>query len=167
MDPDAKIEILVHTGGEVLPIVVSLMDSIWSVLNKAAVISPSVLVYNETVLSNAFSCAFYGIKDGSHLYTVPITPAPPVPTTEADLFQNKEFNKMVENLAAEDGKDPFSRSRTFSDFDTRREFARLRDMFWERLEGTISCHRRMIQKWFSRKEKEKSDDEDATKNPHK
>jgi hypothetical protein len=25
----------------------------------------------------------------------------------------------------------------------------------------------MIQKWFSRKEKEKSDDEDATKNPHK
>lgn len=172
------IQIILHKGDELIPFHVGVLDSIRTIINKISFDGPTLFLYKNSVLMTALSFAFYGITDGSHIYTVPISqnragsPLPigsvtpndnsnnnnilgtlrtssfPLPQIKKDFTSEKEkFKKIFKKIHKDsnDDDESFDLSfKTYSDPLFARESAKIKDRFFQRVEGTIKCHRRLL-----------------------
>lgn len=173
-----EIQIILHKGDDIIPFRVGTLDAIRTIINKISFDTPPLFIYKNSVLLNALSFAFYGITEGSHIYTVPISQnkdGPPLTTDSASprnnsndnsLFRNlrtpsfplpqikKDFNaerekfkkifKKIHNDSAEEEESLDLVFKTYSDPNFARESAKIKDRFFQRVEGTIKCHRRLL-----------------------
>lgn len=169
-----EIQIILHKGDELIPFRVGPLDTIRTIVNKITFDTPTLFIYKNSVLLNALSFAFYGITEGSHIYTVPIsqnnnesslpfgsispnnnnlfktirTSSFPLPQIKKDFTAEKEkFKKMFSKIHKDSGEeeDSFDLSfKTYSDPLFARESAKIKDRFYQRVEGTIKCHRRLL-----------------------
>lgn len=177
-----EIQIFIHKEEELIPFRVNSLDTIRTIMNKVSFNSPTLFLYKNTVLLNALSFAFYGITDGSHIYTTPASPkgngsnlpvgsVSSAPTPNNHLFNNlrassfpfsqikKDFNAEKEkfkkifkkkiNQNSADEEESFDLSfKTYYDPLFARESAKIKDRFFQRVEGTIKCHRRLLKNFI-------------------
>lgn len=147
-----------------VPLSVRILDSIRSILSKLAADAKAKIVYNNSVLSTAFSFAFYGIDDGSHIKVYP-TPNEKEPkkslVKRPPVFDRDGYRRMYEKVHGKNyDEEQFVNSyRSFVNPELAREAAKLRDLFFERVEGTIKSHRRLIKNFFGVKESDDEKDE--------
>ncbi|OHT02083.1 hypothetical protein TRFO_07267 [Tritrichomonas foetus] len=152
-----EISIILHYDGVETPIKVKALDSISSVLNNYPENRPSYFLHKNNVLMGAFTFAFYGITDNAHIYVVtsPAKESPPLQSEPKKIpiknLPDKEmFKKIIQKLRLEDDEDePFETVyKRYIDPRFARETAKMKDRFFQRVEGTIKCHRKLIKHFF-------------------
>jgi hypothetical protein len=155
MNQDAELEVFLHSAAEVLSVRVRATECVRSLFSRLPP-GEHVLTFNGCVLSTAFSFAFYGIQSGSHIYSMPFEPPcrhPPAPDHRPQPCEHLCDRESVARLLHElhgAGYDEDLCDRLWSHWDRplAKEVARLRDRFFERVEGTVKCHRKMIKQFF-------------------
>jgi hypothetical protein len=175
MNHDAELDVFLHSAAEILSVRVRATESVRSLLSH---LPPGdyVLTFNGCILSTSFSFAFYGIQSGSHIYSMPFEPPcrhPPVPLRRPPpcerLCDRESFARVLCELHGADyDEDLCDRLWSHWDKPLAKEVARLRDRFFERVEGTVKCHRKMIRQFFGfpqndEDEKKKQRDKDKDK----
>jgi hypothetical protein len=171
MDSDPELEVHVHVASEILTVRVRRMDSVLSILPQLNGYADCTLVHNGTILCAGFSFGFLGIENGAHLYTMPKPKQNPRPMCPSQIHSackkmcdREHFTKLFAELQGPDYDPEFARrlydapSSWFV-----REMAKFKDRFFDRLEGTVKCHRRFVSQWFRCSEPDSSEDEEKTK----
>jgi hypothetical protein len=109
--------------------------------------SRCVFLFNQSVISHAFTFAFYGIHEGSEILVLetgkPQTPA--FPTKLSYLPTLCQLRQRSIELARVFGQE--SPQRAFEEFldpSLGFETARIRDQYFSRIEGTYFSHRRHL-----------------------
>jgi hypothetical protein len=175
MTEDPEIHLTVHSGIESRHVSLRARDSLRSVMREFPNCSQFKAIHNNSVVGTGFSLAFLGIEDGAHIYTIP-QPPPEPPSSKPEqipiekLCDRETFRRAFGELHGPDYDEELCR-QCFSDCDTTicREVARLKDRFFDRVEGTIKAHRKMLRNFFgcTKKERESSDSEEKEKEKEK
>lgn len=114
------------------------------------------VVYKDLLLVPSFSFKFYGINDGSHVYIVNVphqSCEPRVPrVVHQQLPSIMQFNIQRNRYYELYGSYPETESGAATmDFVVDPVFAcesaKLHDRMFNKIEGTVSCHRRMISRY--------------------
>jgi hypothetical protein len=118
-----------------------------------------------------FSLAFLGIEDGADIYTLPEDLHPMPEQTHSEKVCDREcFFKVLGELHGPNCEDEFC-GRCFSDCDRTlcHQVARIKDRFFEKVEGTVRSHRKMLRNFFRCKTKKDADSSDSSdrENPEK
>jgi hypothetical protein len=170
-NPDVHLNI--HSGVEICPVVLKARDSLRSVMREFKCCSQFKAIHKSCVVSTGFSLAFLGIEDGADVYTIPepaaaLPPPPACKRTLAEKISDRDtFDRVFTELHGPDYDEQFS-GACFSHLDRSfcREMARLKDRFFERVEGNVKSHRKMLRSFFGCKKKQSDDSEteaDSTK----
>ena len=140
------------------------LDAVMSIIQDQW--SPhAILLHNGKILSGAFSFAFYNISDGDHIDVI----EPQIKQQNRDkkqkcrLFDFERYRQLYTKTRGEnDDQEQIHESfKSFIDPIFAREVAKIRDRFFERIEGTIRSHRQLLTKFFKRKKDKKSEDENS------
>jgi hypothetical protein len=168
-DPDIHLNI--HSGVEVCRVVLKSHDSLRSVMRQFKCCSQFRAIYKNSVVSTGFSLAFLGIENGADIYTIPEPkadlPAPPGRFAQKACDRDT-FDRMLSELHGPDCDEQFS-GPGFAHVDRSfcHEMARLKDRFFERVEGNVRSHRKMLRNFFGHRKKQgdesESEDEQAKK----
>jgi hypothetical protein len=167
-DPDIHLNI--HTGVEVHPVIIKARDSLRSVLRGFTSCSQLTAIHKNAVVSTGFSLAFLGIDDGADIYTIPESHPHPPSTAEGKrtlaekIYDRQTFDRMLSELHGPDHDQEFA-GMCFGHMDQTfcHELARLKDRFFERIEGNVKSHRRMLRCFFGGKRKDADASEDEGK----
>jgi hypothetical protein len=125
------------------------------------------VVHEQRILFSAFSWAFCGIEDGADVYTIPemstgiCPPPPPQPKT----VEKAEFARAIAEVHG-DGFDEQLCAQICEHCDgaqLARQLSRLKDKFFDRVEGSVKTHRRMLRNFFLAKQKESEEEEKDVK----
>ena len=148
---ETRISIRVRRGSDTFPMVVGSLDAVMSIVKKEWESPNLIIVYNNSILSGAFSFAFYNIEDGSTL---------DVREHVARKKQRKQkhflFNWARCKSQVDEDEQSSCAFKNLLEPSLAREVARIRDRFFQRVEGTIKSHRSLLSH-FSRKQKEEED----------
>lgn len=171
-----EIGIILHNNGEQSIFKVRSLDSISSIFKKFPETQPisfSKLIYNNIILSYAFSFAFYGINEGSHIYAITNT------QTMQDDSQPRGIKQDIRNASPSVNKEQLRsvfmkkygsyfnveefecNYKSFQNSSFASEIAKLKDRFYLKIEGTIKCHRRFIKNFFQNAEKSTTTNENC------
>lgn len=144
----------VHSGCNACDVLVHPFDC----LKKLMTLCPdlpnnSILIHNNVVLSAAFSFAFYGISEGAHIFAF---------NADNKLYQFRERIKikvqpLIQKMDKEEFRKIFIKARGITDEElisqsynsifnpiVAQEAAKIKDRFFERVEGTLKYHRKLI-----------------------
>lgn len=156
-----EFSIIVHNNDIESMFKVKSLDSIFTLINQIRSTTPysiSKLVYKNFILCHAFTFAFYGICEGSHIYAVTKEQneqdEQKTSKTKPNIvpFLNKEhFIEFFEKKYGSDGIDHyynFCRKNSHA-----LEVSKLKDQFYHKIEGTIKCHRKFINNFFQCKDR--------------
>lgn len=145
-----------------MQLTVDKLDAVMSIVQEQW--SPhTILLHNGKILSGAFSFAFYNISDGDHIDVVEpqIEQRNRDKTQKRRLFDFERYRQLYTRIRG-DNDDPEQIHESFKSFIDPifgREVAKIRDRFFERIEGTMRSHRQLLAKFFKRKKDKKSEDE--------
>jgi hypothetical protein len=165
-DPDIHLNI--HSGVEICPVVLKARDCLRSVMREFKCCSQFKAIHKNCVVSTGFSLAFLGIENGADIYTIPDTEPrfpPPPPERKRTLAEKicdrDHFNQALSELHGPDDDEQLAGACcAHLDRGFCREMARLRDRFFERVEGNVKSHRKMLRSFFGCKKKQ-GDDSDS------
>ena len=120
--------------GRIHQVTVNPADTIDSISKSIGIDSKLLHFFNGMLLIGAFTFAFYKLTNGDHIYSIPIGP----------YLSQDVINKFhsLKTLAEQDSQLHKQRIESFV-----RETARLKDQFFEKLEGTVNCNRKLIQRF--------------------
>jgi hypothetical protein len=177
MDRDPDMEVHVHVASKVLSLRVRRTDSVLSILSQLNGFADCQLVHNDTIICAGFSFGFLGIGNGAHLYTIPnakpdqkIEPMRPSQIHSAckKLCDREHFTKLFAELQGPDF-DPEFAQRLYECPSSGfvREMAKLRDRFFDRLEGTVKYHRKFVSQWFRCSDPDSSEEDEKAKKDNK
>jgi hypothetical protein len=156
MNQDAEFDVFLHSVAEILSVRVRATEPVRSLFSHLSA-GEYVLTFNGCVLSTSFSFAFYGIQSGSHIYSMPfearpcrkeLAPEHKPPPCERLCDRESVARLLCELHGADHDEDLCDKLWSHWDRPLAREVARLRDRFFERVEGTVKCHRKMIRQFF-------------------
>jgi hypothetical protein len=159
MDPDLEIEVNVHISSKVLPLRVRQVDSVATILSKLGAPRDCTLVHDSLILCPGFSFAFLGITDGAHVYSMPKEgPRPPAaapqpdPGAPARICKREQLTKLFSELQGPD----YDRELCDAAWGSRSpwilsEAAKIKDRFFDRVEGSVRCHRKLLRELFGRR----------------
>lgn len=174
-----EFNIILHNNGEESKCKVRSLDSIFSLFNKLNDSpSPSIskLIYKNFILCQAFSFAFYGINEGSHIYAIT---KPQKDPNEIDNHKDQpKNNSILYNFNREKFRGAFEKKygknyneeefensyHCFKDPSISLEVSKLKDQFYHKIEGTIKCHRKFVNNFFQNREKLFDINEDNNQN---
>ena len=142
-------------GSDTFPMVVGSLDAVMSIVKKEWESPNLIIVYNNSILSGAFSFAFYNIEDGSTLDVREHVVRKKQRKQKHFLFNWARCKSQVDDENDQDEKSS-SAFKNLLEPSLAREVARIRDRFFQRVEGTIKSHRSLLSH-FSRKQKEEED----------
>lgn len=162
-----EFNIIVHNDGKETRFKVKSLDSIRSLINKLDIDNPlkiSKLIYKKLILCYAFSFAFYGIGEGSHIYAYTQQTEPHETenskTSQLNnrflpLLNKEQFKKAFERkYGNEYDQDEYENNyQIYKDQSLALEVGKLKDQFYQKIEGTLKCHRKFINEYFQNKEK--------------
>jgi hypothetical protein len=156
MNEDSELEVTIHAPTEVRKIVVHGRDSLQSALANFPGCSQFKVIHDKYVLMGAFSFSFCGIENGAHLYAIPavIEPRPP---PKSETCDRESFCKMFTELHGSECNGELCQK---CDAQFVRQMSRLKDRFFERVEGTVKCHRQLLRHFFCSKKKESESEEE-------
>jgi hypothetical protein len=166
MIDNPEIQVTIHSGAIVRTVVVSSRDSMHIALTDFPDCSHLRVIHDHSLLFTSFSWAFHGIESGAHIYTVPerveVHPPPSPPKREgAHACSFDGFRRLFAEIhGTEYDRDLCSRCYALSHDKIGRQISRLRDRLFERVEGTVRVHRKMIRQFFSPKKRESDDSGD-------
>ena len=152
---ETRISIRVRRGSDTFPMVVGSLDAVMSIVKKEWESPNLIIVYNNSILSGAFSFAFYNIEDGSTLDVREHVVRKKQRKQKHFLFNWARCKSQVDDENDQDEKSS-SAFKNLLEPSLAREVARIRDRFFQRVEGTIKSHRSLLSH-FSRKQKEEED----------
>ena len=142
-------------GSDTFPMVVGSLDAVMSIVKKEWESPNLIIVYNNSILSGAFSFAFYNIEDGATLDVREHVVRKKQRKQKHFLFNWARCKSQVDDENDQDEKSS-SAFKNLLEPSLAREVARIRDRFFQRVEGTIKSHRSLLSH-FSRKQKEEED----------
>jgi hypothetical protein len=165
-----ELQITIHSGTEIRPMTVHARDALRSVLTQFPDCSQCKIIYDGHMILTAFSFSFYGMENGAHLYTIPdmAVQAPPPPKrtdTIAERICDKEsFCRTFQELHGADVDADLVR-KCYGNCDPQfmRQMSRLKDRFYDRVEGTVKSYRQLLKHFFSSTKKDESDSSDEEK----
>jgi hypothetical protein len=165
-----ELQITIHSGTEIRPMTVHARDPLRSVLTQFPDCCQCKIIFEGHMLLTAFSFSFYRMENGAHLYTIPdmAAHAPPPPkrteTIAEQLCDRESFCRAFKELHGADVDVDLVR-KCYADCDAQfmRQMSRLKDRFFERVEGTVKSHRQLLKHFFCSKKKNESDSSDEEK----
>lgn len=153
---DEGFNIILHAYGKLFNIPVKPLDPInliFDKINGAEDMRSLTLMYNNSILIQALSFAFYGITHESHLYgfhdkpkVVSLEPIEYRKPINAFSSNNHEYlTKLYKKFKQSQGDDYHS----FPDDQYLSiEKSKMKDRIFKKVEGTIRCHRKMIRNFI-------------------
>ena len=179
-----EIEIFFHHQCETIQCKVKPFDPILKLFDfikkncqdNISFLSDFIFISNSIVLSGALSFQFYGIKDGSHIYSINKN-YDKIKKSVTDLINfahdkiiptqyshnSSKFNSNLHNSLSKiafkemfEKKNGTNYNPEFFESAYREhkrqkmsaEAAKLKDRFFQRIEGTVKCHRKFIRNFF-------------------
>ena len=174
-----RIQVILHKNGKEFPVLVNLFDPVSILSTQFQSKNPLILMFKNMTLLSAFTFAFYGITDGSHIFLIEHKTDKPNPRPKdvnreiaKNIIGREEFKKIFRRMRSSgDEEESFETSyKTYVDANFAREAAKIKDRFFQRVEGTIKCHRKLIKHYVQsshnrihppmKKEKEKEEDKE-------
>lgn len=177
-----EIQVILHNDNKIIPLKVKIFDTIRTIKNELAMNSPTLFIHNNLVLLSAFSFAFYGITEGSHIYSIPAPEKEKISlcsvekknsspalaaTTDSNGGKIQKFIQRCTSAKLDGDGFPLSGPQAIDPIFLR-ESAKLKDRMFQRIEGTIKLHRRFLRRFIQTgncfstddpKKKEQSDEE--------
>lgn len=132
-------------------LVVRPWDTIDTIAKRIGVNMKLLHFFNGMILIGAFTFGFYKLTNGDHIYSIPIGHC----FTQNLIKKFRPINVKTEKSENESVREHSDSCRIDSFV---RETARLKDQFFQKLEGTVACNRKLFSKLLSlRKEEPKVD----------
>lgn len=148
----------VHSGCNVCNAVVHPLDCLKDLINQCPDLpNNSILIHNNVVLSAAFSFAFYGITEGAHIFAMKVENKLNQIHNQVKERIKLKAEPLIQKMDKEEFRKIFIKARGMADDEiisqsynsifnpiVAQEAARIKDRFFERVEGTLKCHRKLI-----------------------
>jgi hypothetical protein len=168
MIDNPEIQVTIHSGTIVRTVVVRARDPVQMALTDFSGCSHLKVIHEQSLLLTGFSWAFYGVESGANIYTVPeikgASPLPDPPKREEDHACTIDgFRRLFAEIhGTEYDPELCSRCYALSHAKLGRQISRLKDRLFERVEGTVRTHRKMIRQFFCSKKPESDDSGDES-----
>lgn len=155
---EEEITLFVHDNVDhIQKVVVRSSETVESLGKIANTQGKFLCFFNGSLLLGSFSFKFYNLTNGDHIYIIPFGPCLP---GEKCPFICSIFENLFKCKKKEKEK-PECKCRIDNFV---RETAKLKDQFFQKVEGTVVCHRKILSRFIQLidKDKNKSDDENKT-----
>ena len=138
-----ELSLFIHDAkGAVHQIKVLPLETIDSISKRIGYGTKLLHFFNGMLLIGAFTFHFYKLTNGDHIYSIPIGPK-----------LSQEILNKFQSLKDLTEKQHEIHKRKMEMF--KYETAKIKDQFFEKLEGTVACNRKLIERFKQLRKEEK------------